>query len=113
MGLLMGSSAAILLRRRLAISMAAAVSWASLGLSICSGGTTTDGPSERSSNVALTDESRRTPRRFSGGDSMVAFWPSRPVFEVSKSAEVMVSSISNVKRAGLQKADVKSWGLRG
>ncbi len=57
------------LSRCFAISMAAAVSWASLGFAMCSGGTTIEGPSARSSKVVLMDERRRMPG-FAGGESV-------------------------------------------
>ena len=92
-GVLIGSSAAILLRRRFAISIAAAVSCASLGCSRCSGGTTTDGPNDRSSKVVLIEESRRTPRRFSGGDSMSALESPRSKPVGLALVEAIVSSV--------------------
>ena len=69
-GVICPSAIFSLSRRCFAISIAAAVSWASLGFIICSGGTTTDGPRANSSKVVLIDESRRTPG-FVGGERRV------------------------------------------
>ena len=62
-----------------AISMAAAVSWASLGAIMCLGGTTTDGPVARSSRVAVIEERRRMPglAELDGATRLVAIFAIR------------------------------------